>query len=422
MVGASIVAQKFRTTVDTDPFGPAAGPPPPPVHVRGETTMPPTARSASRPTRIPELDALRGLGALAILAFHLWPATFFFGWTRVDLFFVISGYLVTSIALDQRSRPRFLRTFWIGRALRIVPAYYLLLALIVMLGISDGEPLRVDSLATHLSFTHDLPRPWSGTVSPSFPAAIQTWSLAIEVQFYLICPLVILVVGRSGVIPLALWFLVDSVAARLLGLSPAVALARGDGLALGAILAVVVDPGGAQPRRARFPSQAFALIGLVALAFLASPLIRREVASASVSGCGPLSIFAVNLVYFSLVGLILRHTNHTLLLPLRGRALGYLGRVSYGIYLYHLLIIELVARHLGPRSLATDGVAVLLSLLAAVISHEFLERPVAATWAASRPRGRRPRATAGVDPPLARRGWADPPPPAGSLARSKPHG
>ncbi len=130
--------------------------------------------SDARPTlarsrRIEELDALRGIGSFALLAFHLWPGTFFFGWTRVDLFFVLSGYLITSIILRQLDQPRFLRRFWTRRALRIWPAYYILLVFVCVRASCQGNSPRLDALLEHLSFTQNVPYYWEGAV-PGHPA------------------------------------------------------------------------------------------------------------------------------------------------------------------------------------------------------------------------------------------------------------
>src|ERR1700744_3920986 len=77
--------------------------------------------------RVPELDALRGLAAVGVAAYHAYPYTFFLGWIGVDLFFVLSGFLITSIILEHAGKPGFFGTFYFRRALRILPVYYLTL-------------------------------------------------------------------------------------------------------------------------------------------------------------------------------------------------------------------------------------------------------------------------------------------------------
>src|SRR3954469_9272181 len=89
-------------------------------------------RSPNR--RIIELDALRGMAAIAVLMFHL-PRGFWFGATGVDLFFVLSGYLISAIILRYREQPGFLGVFYYRRLLRIFPIYYI--AILVTLGINS---------------------------------------------------------------------------------------------------------------------------------------------------------------------------------------------------------------------------------------------------------------------------------------------
>src|ERR1041384_1172054 len=77
--------------------------------------------------RVPALDGLRAIAIAGVLLFHVEPRIFSIGWLGVVLFFVLSGYLITGILLDSRSRPNYFRSFYARRALRIFPAYYLLL-------------------------------------------------------------------------------------------------------------------------------------------------------------------------------------------------------------------------------------------------------------------------------------------------------
>jgi peptidoglycan/LPS O-acetylase OafA/YrhL len=334
-------------------------------------------RGGGQPARVPELDALRAIGAFAILAYHLWPTTFFFGWSRADLFFVISGYLITSIIVKHHSKRKFLVTFWARRALRIWPAYYLMLAIVCAIAMASGNPLRPASIASYLTFTQNTSCYWSTNVPSISGAAAPTWSLAIEEQFYLLWPLVLVWTGPSRVVPIALWLLVNSVASRSLGLFPVVALARCDGLALGSILAVILDKEAIRSGRAlRGISLAFLAIGLASLFFLSSPLVRHEPIIPGTWGCGSLTILGVNVLYASILGLIVCHTGHPWLGLLRSRAVCYVGQISYGIFLYHEIVIGAVGMYLGHRTIWSHAVAIVLSISVAALSWEFLERPI----------------------------------------------
>jgi peptidoglycan/LPS O-acetylase OafA/YrhL len=329
------------------------------------------------PNRVIELDALRGIGAMAVLGAHLWPLSFLrIGWTRVDLFFVISGYLITSIILKHGSGPRFLLNFWVRRFLRIWPSYYLLLAILCLALICEGRPPRLDALAYHLTFSQNSPYYWSGEVPTFARGAIQSWSLAVEEQFYLVWPLVVRLAGRQLLVPIAIWLIIDSVVARILGLYPFVALARCDGLALGSLLSILL--GNNLRARQGFNRLTMTLIGLgmASLLFIAGPISKLEDPIPGSSGCGSLSILALNILYFSLVGLVISNSGHKFLGILRSRVLCYLGKISYGVFLYHLTVIEEVTKRLGPGSVKTDTAAIILSLLAGAMSRECVEKPM----------------------------------------------
>src|SRR4051794_491003 len=83
--------------------------------------------------RIPELGALRGIAAGSGVLFHAYPFTFYLGWGGVELFFVLSGYLITTIVMNDEGKPKFLQRFYLRRISRIWPVYYLTLFAVVVL-------------------------------------------------------------------------------------------------------------------------------------------------------------------------------------------------------------------------------------------------------------------------------------------------
>ena len=324
--------------------------------------------------RIPELDALRAIGALMILGLHLWPAAFFLAWTRADLFFAISGYVITDIILRHERDHGFLFYFWARRAIRIWPAYFLMLAIVYVAARADGFAIPAGGLIAHATFTQNLQYYWTTEV-PYFPrTAVPTWSLAIEEQFYVVWPLLILLVGRSILLPAALWLVGVSVAMRLAGVNPSVALARADGLALGAILAALRASRAVQ--RPRAASALLAVTGGLALLLASGSLLHDQRPIPRAFPSGAFTILIVSVLYTSVVGLVIINTGHRRLSPLRWPPLLYLGRVSYGLYLYHYLVIESVQKYVGRRTVTSDLAAIALSILAGVISWECLEKPV----------------------------------------------
>jgi peptidoglycan/LPS O-acetylase OafA/YrhL len=184
--------------------------------------------------------------------------------------------------------------------------------------------------------------------------------------------------GRKLVLPTALWLMVSSVVTRTLGLYPRIAIARSDGLALGAVLAAGLSDTDSSFRRSRWLNAGFVAVCACALLYLSAQgsKIGDLTTAISPSVYDSLAIFAVNAFYFGAVGLVVCHNGHPSLEFLRNRALRYLGQISYGVYLYSLVVIHLAEKFLGPRTFAAGMIVAILVLLSAAVSAELLERPV----------------------------------------------
>src|SRR5438067_5216950 len=160
-----------------------------------------TAVAHARGRRVPELDGLRGIAILGVLMFHLTPAniplfTAYFvqsGWMGVDLFFILSGYLITGILVDTAGRPGYYRNFLLRRTLRIVPLYCVILAIACVMFtwkqfLATGGWWYLTFLGNTQVF---LQNRWpSGILTP-------LWSLQVEEQFYLTFPLLVAIVSRK---------------------------------------------------------------------------------------------------------------------------------------------------------------------------------------------------------------------------------
>jgi peptidoglycan/LPS O-acetylase OafA/YrhL len=335
--------------------------------------------------RLPELDALRGLAALVVVLYHIGLVEHkfdvHFGWSAVDLFFILSGYLITTILLQHRPTRQFFAAFYGRRALRIWPIYYLgILTLVVLTPLFAVRP-SWDNLASYLTYTQNFRDYITGTHTEDANAMLShTWTLAIEEQFYLVWPVLVMLAGRKWLVPLSLAVVVAANAARFAGLPQYVLLSRCDGLALGALLAALLFDREKAARNLRAYQALFVSAGVVGIAYLGwfEFLLRGPRTAAAEAGFVSSFIF----IYFGLIGLVLCHSGHRALTPLRGRRLGYLGQISYGLYFYHNIFLYPLydyAQRLGLGYPVWLQAAILpLSVAAAHLSWTYLERPLLA--------------------------------------------
>jgi len=159
------------------------------------------------------LDGVRGIAILLVLAFHTQGVGRLaeFGWSGVDLFFVLSGFLITGILVDSANEPRRAKRFYIRRALRILPLSYG--AIIVALVASPRLAAQQGWLWT---YTANIPMGLEGAQSAdSIPLLSHFWSLAIEEQFYLIWPFVVWHTSRRTAIRIAWVVIVVALACRV---------------------------------------------------------------------------------------------------------------------------------------------------------------------------------------------------------------
>ena len=185
--------------------------------------------------RIPALDGLRGIAVLLVMIYHFSYAWGFsaspvvtvyarlsgVGWMGVDLFFVLSGFLITGILHDCRGRDGYFSSFFARRSLRIFPLYYafvlLVLPLSVWLQTGDAAPavaaLR-DRGGWYLGYAVNFMVALDGGWATSMPHTEHLWSLALEEQFYLVWPPLVLLLSRRALIRTSAVLVVVALAAR----------------------------------------------------------------------------------------------------------------------------------------------------------------------------------------------------------------
>ena len=350
--------------------------------------------------RIPELDGLRGVAILSVLIYHYLEQQgptpphslthyaqrlVLMGWSGVDLFFVLSGFLIGGILLDARESRSYFSTFYLRRFFRIIPIYYLWTALyILVVSLASGFLLRHSNsgilprpdffVYAHFLFLQNIiPFPYAGVAGAWFS---HLWSLAVEEQFYLVSPVLIrLLSGRSlkvflfGVIagaPLLRAYLrFDTAINRTL--ITALMPCRADSLAIGILAAVLWRSPSARGWLTSHLGTLYALLGAFALSVAAlwkwSP--DSNTTGMQVAGLSCLAFF-----YATLLLLALAHASGPVAAVMRMGWLCEAGRVSYCMYIIHLVVNDVLhafLRHSPPAT--TNARAVLVTFAAAFTTY-----------------------------------------------------
>jgi peptidoglycan/LPS O-acetylase OafA/YrhL len=343
-----------------------------------------TAATPHPADRVPELDALRGLSAIAIVVFHCNHRWLPFGWAFVDLFFVLSGYLITAIILKHGEQSGFLRTFYLRRALRVWPLYFLVVGLVAVFTPFLPRWHRWAALPYALTFTQNVPLYWSEHAPAFSPYLLHTWTLSLEEQFYLIWPALILLTGRRRIVTLTIGCAAIALLARVGGVNHTLLLGRCGGLALGGLLAGLLASGRPEgPARTRFLLGLGGAVaaGLALLAGLGVSIGLERTLDGQV--CLEWTILGFTLIWLGTVGLAVVESGHPAFAWLRFRGLLWLGRVSYGLYLFHHIFMHLIidASRISEQKMSRPILLLLTiasTLLAAGLSHAYFEAPILA--------------------------------------------
>ena len=310
-------------------------------------------QSANRDKHFLALDGLRGIAIICVVVFHYGydaqladplhgPASlvftlFDFGWLGVDLFFVLSGFLITGILLKSKGRRRGLTSFYARRALRIFPAYYALLTAFLVVAPLAGHPLIAESPTKHqvwlwLYGTNLIPNVNFADLGP-------LWTLAVEEHFYLLWPILVFSLSTQSLRRACLLSIPIAVGARFCGLHSSFEdytfkLVRFDSLAIGALLATYSLDSTVVRRRSLLVGAASATASAIALILSRlAPETRPSVL------CFGYPIFAAT--FAAIIFLAAARTmNETALNVLDWAPLRSVGKYSYGIYLLHLPILR----------------------------------------------------------------------------------
>jgi peptidoglycan/LPS O-acetylase OafA/YrhL len=335
--------------------------------------------------RIPELDGIRAFAILAVLVVHSFANGFTkpfapmlhglgkaayvvasHGWLGVDLFFVLSGFLITGILLDSRKRSTYFRDFWVRRALRILPLVITVIAILTVIYRPDALYVLM-ALFFAVDFAPLLHLGNSG-MGP-------LWSLAVEEQFYLVWPFLVFFLRSRvlAIVTVAVIVIEPLVRLATIGGLLDVLWCRIDGLAIGALIAIYA--------RSRFFSRRTTLRAAGAAVLVAGALLIVDLRSHTASYA--LQITEADLVFGAAVAATLVAGGSRWLAPLRSRPARFIADTSFCAYLIHVPLLDLAA-FLGIGAGIADpfataamraAFAIPLTFVIAAFSRKYLELP-----------------------------------------------
>jgi peptidoglycan/LPS O-acetylase OafA/YrhL len=295
----------------------------------------PIQRPTWLPTYIPELQGLRGLAVLSVVIYHCHPRlegtwihyVSLWGWAGVNLFFVLSGFLITSILLESRNKERYFRNFYGRRALRIWPVYVLLLVVVYLnapwfIGPTIAQAIKTAPWLAYIFFVQNL-------FHLALPPALgPTWSLAIEEQYYFVWAPIVRFIRSPWI--LATVLLIAAIGSPLLDhhvwLTPTHTLIHLDGIALGSLLAIGLHTLALSRRTWLISGLAAAVLGFWATATIAAGTRFLDSALAVAFGGVVLAAIAAT------------GARNPISAALRRGPLPFYGRISYGLYMIHIAI------------------------------------------------------------------------------------
>ena len=370
--------------------------------VAGETAASDSAEPAH--AYRPHLDGLRAVAVYLVVLFHAGSDRFAGGYIGVDVFFVLSGFLVTQLLLRDIAAKGTIRfgRFYSRRFRRLLPAAFVTLLVTAVVYTAISSRLEVSNAvgsfkaaflySANWYFIHQARGYFGADISAN--PVLHFWSLAVEEQFYLLWPLAL---GSLFLLTRRL-----DTAGRMRVIRAIVAV----GVLVSALRALSLRT--SNPDRAYYGTDARAyellagaLLALVPTLFVSATRYRRLMRIVTTASVAALVVIASSYVHFDVIrrGIAVTITTCVILVAieaaeggfvkrvLSSRTVVYLGKISYGTYLWHWLVILVVLRSFAPSPLATAAIACLVATALAALSFELLEHPVRTSGLLDRHRG-----------------------------------
>ena len=357
------------------------------------TSQQPTTLPAVTRQHIPSLDGLRGLAILLVLFWHYYNPAWFPAWIGVDLFFVLSGYLITAGLVVTAGRPDYYSAFYRRRILRVFPLYYTVLIgffVLVHFFMKKENLPTVSFYTTHWINFFTFTQNWAIIhFNPVLAnrSLEHTWTLAVEEQFYLIWPLLLSLLPTSRYrlhIFLALILLILAVRITCYLCFPSTdhlfyfnTFFRMDSILAGATIYQLQLLGIKIPR----PGYLMAILGLL----IAAGCIVEKNVSGTNAFFQTIGFTLVAVIFACLLYLAVQPSGQSLTRWLQWSFLRYCGKISYGLYLLHYPILFLLQFWID-RSMTTrwpdhhelaffssTAICIALSFLVSTVSYRYFE-------------------------------------------------
>jgi peptidoglycan/LPS O-acetylase OafA/YrhL len=361
-------------------------------------------------SRISDLDGLRGVAVLVVIALHIFKRADYFtenpilasitgltavGWMGVDIFFTLSGFLITSILLQARNEGSYFKNFYMRRALRIVPLYLVLILFVLFLA-PKVEPEFTANLSVLLPILLLYQQNWIVPLADLYMTEYLgvTWSLAIEEQFYVLWPFLVYYLNTKQLIKISIWAISISFLTRVVGVVFFAdiqsvsdffyynSFTRFEQIIIGALLALVFTYPEMKEKIRRFSPPAFVVFFsiFVVLCLLSLPGLPNPSHSnipLTVGGYTSIGLFSA-----ALIGIFITHPPSSLLRRFfQTPFLVAMGKYSYSMYLFHIpvtLILFDVFWQSGMRGvwayLLYIGATYLATVVVALLTWHLLEK------------------------------------------------